>query len=257
MRLPPEFAMEQRLSARTAQVRARDGTRRILKQAPEWATGIAEAAQSLEREAAILTKLQECTSTTRVLSFDKASAMLVLDWLPGAPIDIRKPRSGPELHQVLLGVFRALASLNPELSPFEEANEVVHCDLSPDNLLVEAGTTFIIDFELAQYGALKPPPDGAFRGTLTYAAPEIARSERATHRSDVFSAAAVVIACARQMTPRRATTTPALLLEVAETPIALPDAVTASMRNLLQRLTHMDPGMRPSARDAVLEIEAW
>jgi serine/threonine protein kinase len=75
---------------------------------------------------------------------------------------------------------------------------VVHGDVSPDNVYVAAdgAAAAIADFGLARWRQERGGGDletGAFRGTLLYAAPEVARGEPFDGRADDFALAASLL----------------------------------------------------------------
>jgi serine/threonine protein kinase len=72
---------------------------------------------------------------------------------------------------------------------------VVHGDVSPDNVLVsdEATAAALVDFGLALGPSMPPMPAGPFRGTLAYAAPEVARGEPFDASADLFAMAASLL----------------------------------------------------------------
>lgn len=66
--------------------------------------------------------------------------------------------------------------------------DIVHCDISPTNLLVtEDGFLKIIDFGIARASNQHFRDETAIPGKLSYMAPEQAARENADHRSDIFS----------------------------------------------------------------------
>lgn len=97
---------------------------------------------------------------------------------------------------------------------------VVHADLSPSNLAVseDGARVVILDLGLAcWHGA--PPRDGAFRGTVAYAAPEVARGETPTAKSDRFSLAASFLHAATGEHPHVERSFAAALTAVGEVPL--------------------------------------
>ena len=81
---------------------------------------------------------------------------------------------------------------NSDLTP-GRAREIVHCDVSPTNLLVsEDGFLEVIDFGIARTRGQAPPDGHAVPGKLSYMSPEQARRQPLDHRSDIFSLGVVL-----------------------------------------------------------------
>jgi eukaryotic-like serine/threonine-protein kinase len=106
--------------------------------------------------------------------------------------------------------FGAIAQLH--------AGGVVHGDLSPNNVMLpeDARTATLLDFGLAVWPGAPPMPGGPFRGTLMYAAPEVARGETPDARSDAFALAASLLHVASGEPPRRGESQAAMLLTAGE-----------------------------------------
>ena len=124
--------------------------------------------------------------------------------------------------------FEALSRLH-EAVDARGPLSVVHADLSPTNLAIDDAATraVVLDFDLAWWrdGSLRN--DGAFRGTIDYVAPEVARGERPTPQSDLFSLAATLFHGVTGAAPRSGRTTgepsfAALLAMAAEAPLLRP-----------------------------------
>lgn len=162
--------------------------------------------------------------------------------------------------------FSALAMLH------EAADEhgplyVVHADLSPTNVAIDeaASRVVILDLDLSWWrdGALRE--DGAFRGTIDYVAPELARGERPTTRSDLFSLAATLLHGVLGVPPRsgrsdREPSFPALLALAAEAPLLSEADRALATRGpghaALLGCLELDPNARPSSARAVVEAIA-
>jgi serine/threonine protein kinase len=66
--------------------------------------------------------------------------------------------------------------------------DLVHCDISPNNLLVgEDGYLQIIDFGIGQFRGQQYRDDKLVPGKLSYMSPEQARRRKLDHRSDIFA----------------------------------------------------------------------
>lgn len=127
---------------------------------------------------------------------------------------------------------------------------MVHADLSPSNLLVsESGEeATLIDFGLASWRDAPRDPGGAFRGTLLYVAPEVARGEPFDARADTFALAAALahVACGAPL--RTETSSAALLSEAAEKtpdPSPLEGRFSSNILHFLRLCLAFDPKDRP------------
>ncbi len=90
-----------------------------------------------------------------------------------------------------LEIFRKLC----DAVAFAHKNGVLHRDLKPDNIMVgELGEVLLMDWGIATSWDPARPEDvpGGLIGTPAYMAPEQARGERCTARSDVYSLGAVL-----------------------------------------------------------------
>jgi eukaryotic-like serine/threonine-protein kinase len=144
-------------------------------------------------ERAVLARLQH-PGIARLLDAgecDDGQPFLVMEFVEGTPIDAycdtRLPNTGGRV-RLVLAAARAVA--------FAHARAVLHRDLKPDNILVDAeGTVKLLDF-----GVAKLLDDQQADGRLTaaryftprYAAPEQHAEELATTATDVFSLAVVL-----------------------------------------------------------------
>jgi serine/threonine protein kinase len=78
-------------------------------------------------------------------------------------------------------------------APAPAGLEIVHCDISPTNLLVtQDGFLKIIDFGIARARGQRPRDQGALPGKLSYMSPEQAARRPLDHRSDIFSLGVVL-----------------------------------------------------------------
>lgn len=157
------------------------------------------------------------------------------------------------------GAFTALAEIH-EASDDRGPLAIVHADFSPANVAVddEGARVVLLDFELASWRDA-PARDGAFRGTVGYCAPEIARGEPPRPTSDVFSLAATFLHAAIGRPPRDGPSLAAVLATAAEQPVTAAadvDAIAArgpAHAAIVRCLAH-DPRDRPDTARAVLAL---
>ena len=104
------------------------------------------------------------------------------------------PVAAPVASSILAGVLRGLHAAHEAKGEHGEPLEILHRDVSPQNVLVGAdGLARLIDFGIAK--PADGPQTGARRelkGKLAYLAPEQVRGERATRQSDIYAAGVVL-----------------------------------------------------------------
>jgi serine/threonine-protein kinase len=155
--------------------------------------------------------------------------------------------------------FGALAELHA-LAPGGESLELVLGDLGPDHVLVARGRAFFVDFGQARYRGMPGVAPRGERGTLPYAAPEVARGEREpSQATDVYAMAASFAFTALGRDPCRAEAAAARLVEVAERGLDLEALATspsldASSRDALTHALRFSAADRISAAAALLAL---
>jgi serine/threonine protein kinase len=164
---------------------------------------------------------------------DEAGPWIVMERVPWEPLGRRTgARDAAWVGAASRSAFDALAAVH--------AAGFVHGDLSPDNVMVsdDGAHAVLVDFGLAQGPGLPPMPAGPFRGTLAYAAPEVARGEPSGAPADVFALAASLLHVAGGTAPRAQVETAAMLLAAGEQPVdawagraarALPPAIAQTL----------------------------
>ncbi len=268
MFLPPAgFVLVHPITARTAVV-ARDAVvarpeaaRFFAKRLASAHRGVAEARDMLTREACILHLLAGCGHTAAPVAegVDEAGPFLITEMAAGRAVGSRAPGAADEPLRELTEALRAIHAVH-NAADGEGPLQVVHGDLSPENLLVQSAGgrlpchVTVVDFELASFRGGGPPHDGAYRGTLPFAAPESAREGARTVQTDLFALGAIFYARFTGL-PARRREGPALLLEAAEEPVdlqplsALPPRVEAA----LARLLAFDSSARAASAKEVLD----
>jgi serine/threonine protein kinase len=173
-------------------------------------------------------------------------------------IDTEGPADAAWIERAVRTSLDALAVLH-EASDGDGPLAIVHADLSPTNLALDrdAARAVVLDLDLAWWRS-GPERDRAFRGTVRYTAPEVARGERPTTASDLFSLAAVLLYAATGQPPREGPSFAALLGAAAETPLLTEERRTLAARGpahavMLRCLEH-EPSGRPASARAALAL---
>ncbi len=221
-----------------------------------------EAIARLRSEAALLARLAGLGVVPRLLAsgedvrgpwhrIERVRIPTLAERLANAPLETAW------VERAVLVTFAALAALH-EAADASGPLHVVHADLSPANIAIDDAATraVLLDFDLAWWRE-SPARDGAFRGTLVYASPELARGERPTARSDLFALAASLLHAVTGAPPRSGSSFAAMLATAAEAPL-LGEAPSLAARGpghaaLVACLAH-DPALRPASARAVLAM---
>jgi serine/threonine-protein kinase len=139
----------------------------------------------------------------------------VMSYVEGETLGDRLRREGPlspaDASRVLREVAWALA--------YAHGRGIVHRDVKPDNILLEAGTgrARVTDFGIAHGGTgVEPDTDpGKIMGTAHFMSPEQAASEPVDGRSDIYSLGVVGYLAVSGRLPFEASNLPALLVRQA------------------------------------------
>ena len=162
----------------------------------------------------------------------------------GERLRTRGPLAPADAARVLREVAWALA--------YAHGRGIVHRDVKPDNILLEAGTgrALVTDFGIAHGGTTVGPDTdpGKIMGTAHFMSPEQAASGPIDGRSDIYGLGVVGYLAVSGRLPFEASNVPALLVKQAtETPASvmrvapgLPPALGAAIDRALAR----DPGDR-------------
>lgn len=126
---------------------------------------------------------------------------------------------------------------------------LVHCDVSPQNVLVGVdGTARITDFGIARAAAHLEEDDGVIKGKLAYVAPEQLSSEPVTERTDLFSMGVVLWELLTGHLLFRERTDAATVRAVLRRPIAPPSTVDpfipSALDAIVLRALERDPAKR-------------
>jgi eukaryotic-like serine/threonine-protein kinase len=132
----------------------------------------------------------------------------------------------------------------------------VHGDVTPDHVILgPCGEIRLVDFGAARFRDMDASLTTGDRGTLPYAAPEVARGDRPPDAAaDVYALAATVVHFATAQPLTGAIGEPAMLLEIGEGGLRRREALLAAVamedpgRQGLRAALSPDAGDRPTAR---------
>jgi eukaryotic-like serine/threonine-protein kinase len=193
------------------------------------------ARASLAREGKILQHLDGRGAPRWIAEGDDAEGpWLLLEFLAMGSLGARLRETAGPLEPSF--VARAAESAFGALD-LVHSTHVVHGDISPDNVLVarDGSAAALVDFGLASAPDLPRAhaAGGAFRGTLVYAAPEVARGEPFDAAADRFALAASLAHAALGFPPRDGPEA-AMLVRAGEVPL---DDYAARARAVLSGAT--------------------
>lgn len=147
--------------------------------------------EELQAEAQALAALDH-PAVARIHSLEVLDgvAFLCLEWVRGETLGMRLQRGVPPL-PTLLSIARRIAS------GLEAAHQrgVVHLDLKPQNIVLSARGTKILDFGLARFLDANEDATFALSGTPGFMSPEQVRGEPTDARADVWAFGCVLYAC--------------------------------------------------------------
>jgi serine/threonine-protein kinase len=174
---------------------------------------------------------------------------LLMDYVDGPGLD-KRLRQGPMAAEDLMMICRRVA----EGLQAAHARNIVHRDLSPDNIILRGGDpaeAVIIDFGIA-----KDTNPGAqtivgneFAGKYSYAAPE-QMSGNTDARSDIYSLGALLLANFRGQAPQLGAN-PMEVVENKQKPLDTED-LPEPLKTLIERMCAPDPNARFQSAGEVL-----
>ncbi len=185
---------------------------------------------------------------------------LVMEFIPGETLQARLSRTGPFGAAEVVRIGRQIAE---GLAAAHEQG-LVHRDVKPANVLVEAGSperAKLTDFGLARAADdASLSQSGVVAGTPMYMSPEQALGESLDHRTDLFSLGSVLYAITSGRPPFRADGAVAVLKRVAEdTPRPIREIIPETpdwLCRVIQKLHAKDPAERFQTAREVADLLA-
>jgi serine/threonine-protein kinase len=183
--------------------------------------------------------------TLDVISEDD-EIFLVMEYVAGESLSRIARILGPKNERVpaeiavslLVGVLHGLHAAHEAKSEKGAALEIVHRDVSPQNVLVGAdGSAHVLDFGVAKaVGRAQTTREGQIKGKLAYVAPEQLGDGIVTRQTDVYAAAVVLW---ETLTGKRlfdADNEAAVLVKVIEAKVAAPSTLVAGLSPRLDEI---------------------
>jgi serine/threonine protein kinase len=214
-----------------------------------------EAVQRAMREGRIAARLQHPNAIAVYdVVVDNGKPCLVMEYLPSrnlsAILDERGPMPPQEAARIGSLAASALAAAH--------GAGIVHRDIKPGNVLIgRDGLVKITDFGISRaLGDVAVTKTGMLAGTPAYLAPELARGAEPAPPSDVFSLGATIYAMTEGEPPfGKSTNDLGLLYKVARGETR-PPMRSGPLTPLLTRLLANEPAQRPTAAQAMAELQA-
>ncbi|HEX4684418.1 MAG TPA: protein kinase, partial [Gemmatimonadaceae bacterium] len=141
--------------------------------------------------------------------------------------------------------------------------QILHCDVKPENVLVQDGHAFVTDFGIArklrsealEWAGLRTELDFS-AGTPAYVSPEQAASERALdQRSDIYSLGCVLFEMLSGHAPFGGRTTQEIVSrrfhELPPPLVSIVDGMPRGISNAVERAMSLDPALR---QESALEL---
>ncbi len=207
--------------------------------------------------------------TLDVLAMD-GELFLVMEYVRGASLAklIESAKSQkvlppvPVVVSMMIGALSGLHAAHEALGEDGAALDIVHRDVSPQNILVgEDGVARVLDFGIAKaVSRMQATTDGQIKGKLAYMSPEQISGSEIDRRSDVFSASVVFweLLTGKKLFGQGepGATTYAVLNREIEPPSSLNPAVPEALDAIVMRGLSRDREARPkTARELAVALE--
>jgi serine/threonine-protein kinase len=163
---------------------------------------------------------------------------------------------------IMTGVLHGLHAAHEAKSELGEPLNIVHRDVSPQNILVGTdGVPRVLDFGVAKaVGRLQTTRQGQIKGKLSYMPPEQLHNQPVTRQSDIYSAAVVTWESLTGQRLFRGDNEAAIVTAVLQAPVRPPSQVASHVPFAFDRVVlrglERDPEHRyQTAREMALDLE--
>jgi serine/threonine-protein kinase len=207
--------------------------------------------------------------TLDVISND-AEVFLVLEYIQGESLAkllraVRGMMTSTDtrvMTTIMAGVLHGLHAAHEAVSEQGEPLNIVHRDVSPQNILVGVdGVARLLDFGVARaVGRLQTTRQGQLKGKIAYMAPEQLHNLSVTRQCDIYSASVVAWEALTGQRLFSGDNQAALATAVLQAPIRPPSQVAPHVPLAIDRVVmrglERDPGRRyASAREMAIDLE--
>ena len=218
-----------------------------------------EFIEKFHREA----KAAACMSHPNIVNIydvgeDSGEHYIVMEYVPGSTlkkkIQLEAPLDIPTAVQIAKDIANGLAHAH--------ANNIVHCDIKPHNILMATDNRAkIADFGIARAVTESTMTySGSVVGSVHYFSPEQARGAGITPKSDVYSLGVVLYEMLTARLPFNADNPVSIAMKHVEEE-AVPPAVYRSqippiLESIVMRAMSKNPDMRPTSYELVQELSS-
>ncbi|MCB1051959.1 MAG: serine/threonine protein kinase [Acidobacteria bacterium] len=220
------------------------------------------------REAIILSKMEH-PNICRVYDFLELAQgdLLVMEYLEGK--NLKQARAeDPSLHQRLDWAIQIGCGLQAA-----HQQKIIHRDLKPENVMVtRSGAVKVLDFGLARsadpIGSVQDSPDfqmpslgatltlhGTIMGTPMFMSPEQARGEHLLTSTDMYSFGLLLYWLFSGNYPFPQGALAEMLFRVQQGQFDAAQLTQRDIRQLVERLTQVNPHIRPTAEDSIEKLK--
>jgi serine/threonine-protein kinase len=164
---------------------------------------------------------------------------------------------------IVSGMLHGLHAAHEARGDHNEPLDIVHRDVSPQNVLVGIdGVSRVLDFGVAKAaGRMQTTRDGQLKGKLAYMAPEQVRGEVVNRRTDIYAASVVfweALTCRRLFkAENEANALARVLMGNVPSPSSVVPGLPEGLDAIVARGLHLDTTRRyATAREMAAELES-